>query len=174
MRKRSGHDARKAREKAIKDQTGRLERAGEEERTKRRRAREKLRAVEVRESYEKRWKALAPSSAAPTDPPLGLADIPWPIHLACTGKDHIPFRVDNLTVDAVSTFLLPSSAEDDRDPEVSRKECREWLRNAMLRFHPDKCEGQVTPRVRADERDTVREAVGFMARTLNMLMAQTK
>ena len=177
MRKQAEHDARNAREKAIREKARRLERAGEEERTRRRRAREKLRAVEARELYETRWKALlAPSNATSTEPLLCLADIPWPIHPPCTGKGHTPlsFRVDDLTIDAVSTFLLPSSTEDDRDPEVSRKEHRERIRDAMLRFHPDKFEGRVMPRVRDDERDAVREAVGVVARTLNTLMAQTK
>ena len=116
MRKQAEHDARKAREKAIREEMRRLERAEEEDRARQRHARERLRAAEARELYETRWKALlAPSSATSTDPLLDLADIPWPIHLACTGKGHAPlsFRLDDLTVDAVSTFLLPSSAEGD-------------------------------------------------------------
>lgn len=74
-----------------RDETRRLERVEEEERMKRRLTREKLRAVEVRESHGIRWKALlAPSSGASTDSPPGLADIPCPIYLACAGKGHAP------------------------------------------------------------------------------------
>ncbi|KAI1782556.1 hypothetical protein LXA43DRAFT_1050734 [Ganoderma leucocontextum] len=175
MRKQAEYNARKAREKAIRDETKRLERAEEEDRTKRRRARERLRAA--RELYEARWKALlAPSIPASSDEPtLGLADIPWPIYHAYLDNRHASSSpsIDEFTVDALSTFLLPS-VEDDRGPDALKKERRERLRDAMLRFHPDKFEGQVMPRVRADERDVVREAVGVVARMLNTLMAQTK
>lgn len=178
MRKQAEREARKAREKAIREETKRLERAEEEERRKRRSAREQLRAVEMRELYETRWKALlVPSTpATPNEPTLGLADIPWPVYQAFGDKNHgrSSFRVDDLTVDAVSTFLLPSSIDDDKDPDVSRKDRRERLRDGMLRFHPDKFEGRVMPRVRADEQDVVREAVGVVARALNTLMAQAK
>ncbi|KAI1791052.1 hypothetical protein LXA43DRAFT_1013204 [Ganoderma leucocontextum] len=177
MRKQAEYNARQAREKAIREETKRLERAEEEDRTKRRRARERLRAVEARELYETRWKALLAPSIPPSsnEPTLGLADIPWPVYHAYLDNRHASSSpsIDEFTVDALSTFLLPS-AEDDRDPDALKKERRERLRDAMLRFHPDKFEGRVMPRVRADERDVVREAVGVVARTLNTLMAQTK
>ena len=176
MRKQAEREARNAREKAVREETKRLERAQEEERRKRRSARERLRAVEMRELYETRWKTLlAPTTlATSTEPTLGLADIPWPVYQAFGDKSHRPssLSVDDLTIDAVSTFLLPSS--DDQDPDALRKDRRERLRDAMLRFHPDKFEGRVMPRVRADEQDVVREAVGVVARALNTLMAQIK
>ncbi len=177
MRKQAEHDARKVREKTIREETKRLERAEEEERRKRRSVRERLRAVETRELYETRWKTLlAPSiPAASNEPTLGLADIPWPIYQTFSDKNYASSspHIDDLTIDAVSTFLLPPS-EDHQDPDVLKKERRERLRETMLRFHPDKFEGRVKPRVRAEERDAVREAVGVVARTLNTLMAQTK
>ncbi|PIL37710.1 hypothetical protein GSI_01404 [Ganoderma sinense ZZ0214-1] len=178
MRKQAEHEARKAREKAIREETRRLERAEEEERRKRRLRRERLRAVEMRELYETRWKTLlAPGiPTASSEPTLGLADIPWPVYQMYSDKTRLSssLRLEDLTVDAISAFLLPSSVDDDRDPDMSKKERRERLRDAMLRLHPDKFEGRVMPRVRADEKDVVREAVGVVARTLNTLMAQTK
>ena len=178
MRKQAEHDARKAREKAIREETKRLERAEEEERRKRRMKRERLRAVEMRELYETRWKTLlAPGiPVASSEPTLGLADVPWPIYHIYGDKSRTSssLRLEDLTVDAISDFLLPSSVDDDRDPDVSKKERRERLRDAMLRFHPDKFEGRIMCRVRAEDKDLVREAVGVVARTLNTLMAQTK
>ena len=176
MRKQAEREARKAREKAIREETKRLERAEEEERRKRRSARERLRAVEMRELYETRWKALlVPSTpATPNEPTLGLADIPWPVYQAFGDKNPGPssFRVDDLTVDAVSTFLLHSSIDDDKDPDVSRKDRRERLRDGMLRFHPDKFEGKYLSRVEDREKERVREGLVFVVRGLKELLKQ--
>ncbi|TBU31928.1 hypothetical protein BD311DRAFT_716049 [Dichomitus squalens] len=178
MRKQAEHNARKAKEKAIREETKRLERVEEEARRNRRRAREQMRAGEARELYEIRWKALlAPSTSIESDEPmLGLPDVPWPIYLAYPASKNQPpsaLRIDDFTTEAISSFLLPHH-EEDYNSEASKKGRRERLREAMLRFHPDKFEGRVMARVRSDEREIVREAVGVVARTLNTLMAQGK
>ena len=64
-------------------------------------------------------------------------------------------------------FLLSPSAKDDQHPKVSNKQRRERLRGVTLRFHPDKFEGPVMPRVQTDKRSVVREAVGVVAGTLD-------
>ncbi|EJF57254.1 hypothetical protein DICSQDRAFT_183303 [Dichomitus squalens LYAD-421 SS1] len=154
VRKQAEHNARKAKERAIREETKRLERVEEEARRNRRRAREQMRAGEARE----------------------LPCSPWPIYLAYpAGKNQPPsaLRIDDFTTEAISSFLLPHH-EEDYNSEASKKGRRERLREAMLRFHPDKFEGRVMARVRSDEREIVREAVGVVARTLNTLMAQGK
>ena len=178
MRRQAEYNARKAKERAIREETKRLERAQEEERRKRHRTRERMRAADARELYDTRWKALlAPASSVDTqEPTLRLSDVPWPIYLAYpAGKSHQPtvLRSEDFTVDTISSFLLPTP-EEDIDSDALRRDRRERLREAMLRFHPDKFEGRVMPRVQSDEREIVREVVGVVARTLNTLMAQTK
>lgn len=111
--------------------------------------------------YETRWKNFAHKQhyRLPNESTLGLAVIPWPIHLVCVGKGHAPssLRVDDLTIDTVSAFLPPLSTGGDKEPEVSKR----------FRSYPDKFEGRVMPRVQADERSVVRKAVGVVARTLH-------
>jgi hypothetical protein len=47
---------------------------------------------------------------------------------------------------------------------------REELRGTMLRFHPDKFEGRILPRVKKEERDAVREGANAVARAVAALM----
>ena len=97
------------------------------------------------------------------DSELRFEDVPW--HTAHT-------HAAPITADAIAQFLVVGPAalgEGD-----ARKARKDKLKETMLRFHPDKFEGRVMPRVQSDEREIVREVVGVVARTLNTLMAQTK
>ncbi|KAL4259787.1 NF-kappa-B inhibitor-like protein 1 [Pleurotus pulmonarius] len=116
---------------------------------------------------------------------LRFEDIPWPILAAYpkTRKRHRDaeaggpagtLSLDDFTSDAISRFVLTSSTSTGPSPasdtEQDKKERREKLREAMLRFHPDKFEGRVMSRVREGDKERVREAVGQVARVLNDLM----
>jgi len=87
---------------------------------------------------------------------LGFGDVPWPVR----GELEIP----QLTVEAISTFLFASGSGGRMRKEV--------LREAMLRFHPDKFEGRVMPRIRSEDIDSVREGANAVARALMALMEQ--
>ncbi|KAI0705301.1 hypothetical protein C8T65DRAFT_708968 [Cerioporus squamosus] len=177
MRRQAEQKAREEREKALREETRRLERAAEEERRMRKRAKERVREVEARELYDTRWKAiLATASVTTEDEMLRFQDIPWPIITSVVSlRDDKPARVriEDLTAEAISAFLLPPSEHDAPTADFS-KERKEKLRETMLRFHPDKFEGRIMKRVREKDRERVKEAVGTVARTVNSLMGEGK
>lgn len=111
--------------------------------------------------------------------PLTFGDIPWPLFSAHIAKRKAPdndllIRVEEITPEAISTFLLPDvdvhsgAAKSD---DVSRRN-RDKLKETLLRFHPDKFEGRFMHRVPASDIESVREAVGQVARALNVLMSE--
>ncbi|KZT65398.1 hypothetical protein DAEQUDRAFT_747064 [Daedalea quercina L-15889] len=168
-RKKAERAARKERERTIRDETKRMEREEEEDRRRRRRSRERRRAMEARELYDARWKELlGPSSRLGS--PLRFADIPWPVLPPdLSNRRTRSLRLDDLTVEAMSGFLLTQD-----DSEAGRKERKDKLRETMLRFHPDKFEGRILKHVTEDEREIVMEAVGIVVRSVGGLMGEGK
>ncbi|KAF9071636.1 hypothetical protein BDP27DRAFT_1321648 [Rhodocollybia butyracea] len=105
--------------------------------------------------------------------------------------------LDDFTNDAIANFLFTStdpdaisqsigignsqaqsSASEQRragtsnDIDKIKKNRKDKLRETFLRFHPDKFEGRLMARVRPDEKDMVRRALGVVVRVLNDLMGQ--
>lgn len=156
----------------------------EEERRRKKRERESRRLDYAREEYNARWVATTVSEGS-----LGYDDIPWPIAAAHRGKaekhhggeNRPPLRtgVEELTAEAISSFLLPPHV-DVMKPEMDdamknltqKKERKDRLREAFLRFHPDKFEGRFMRRVNENEKERVREAIGQVSRVLNLLMGE--
>lgn len=169
-RKAAERAARKAREKAVQDETARLEKTAEEDRKRRRKSRERRRAAETRELYDVRWKELL----AAGEKLLSFTDIPWPITLPDADRRRSRgVSLEDLTVDTISAFLLPSEGDRAGDADAAKRR-KEKLRETMLRFHPDKFEGRILRHVRESDRETVKEAVGIVARIVNGLMGETK
>jgi hypothetical protein len=96
---------------------------------------------------------------------LGFGDIPWPVQ----GE---PSNISQITAEAVSSFLfLPGDQGHD---EAGRGRVRkEELRGTILRFHPDKFEGRVIPRVKDEERAAVREGANAVTRAVTALMGSS-
>lgn len=166
-RKKAEQEARKAREEAVREQTRLLEREDELKRKKRRRSRERRRERETREAYDARWKELLAAGSSGLPEELKFADIPWPVlgHGSAVSAE-------SLTEEAISSFLFHSEdALSDGDASKVRKE---KLREAMLRFHPDKFEARIMARVVAQDQEAAREAVGVVVRTVSGLMAGIK
>ncbi|KAF8590767.1 hypothetical protein K439DRAFT_1627502 [Ramaria rubella] len=123
------------------------------------------------EEYDKAWERLV-LSIRPTKTftfrkvSFSFTDVPWPIlrQPADTnnGTTHT-IDLKDITEPAVAKFLL----DPRRDPKKSR---RERLRDAMLRYHPDKFEGRVLPRIIPEDRERVQEGVGIVMKCLNELM----
>lgn len=81
-------------------------------------------------------------------------------------------ELDVITADAISTFLLPPELFPPQTQDsAAKKERRERLREAMLRFHPDKFEGRILRRVEEKDRARTKEAVAKVVVALNHLMA---
>jgi hypothetical protein len=117
-----------------------------------------MRHANARDAYERHWIRLLGSKSNFAD--LGFGDIPWPVQ----GDSQI-------TAEAISSFLfLPG---DEGHDEAGRGRTRkEELRGTILRFHPDKFEGRVIPRVKDEERAAVREGANAVTRAVTALMGE--
>lgn len=191
-RKKAEHAAREARAKAARAETRRIEKEEEERWRRKRTEREHLRESEIRAAYESKWKDLlnVPLSDSKDGPALELRfqDIPWPVFVSDVGPSErdkkgkaraveVEVTVEDLTVDAISAFLLPTSLAPDDAPsaaEIVQKERRDKLRETMLRFHPDKFEGRILRHVRQSDQEHVREAVGRITRAVTELLADKR
>ncbi|KAF9469627.1 hypothetical protein BDZ94DRAFT_1242876 [Collybia nuda] len=190
QRKKTLHAARRAEEKAKKAETKRLEKLAEEERLRKKLERLNRRWDYAREEYDTLWKKLLSAEDDSTLPQqdLGFSDIPWPILAAYrhqpdkrksfTSSIPTTLSLDNLTTEAISEFLLTAAPTDGTQPpplrDVDKKERKEKLRETFLRFHPDKFEGRFMKRIKASDREIVREAIGQVVRGLNTLMGDIK
>ncbi|KAF7979003.1 hypothetical protein HWV62_43961 [Athelia sp. TMB] len=174
LRREAQKTERRAKEKAMRQETSRLEREIEAERQARKGEKERRRQKEARESYEQRWKDLIAEGV--DGPPLIFSDIPWPIYEAQSSakRPTAGLALNVITVDAIARFILsgPPTAQGLTSDATEKKDRKERLRETMLRFHPDKFEGRLMRRVKEDEQVKVREAVGQVVRALNTLMGE--
>lgn len=143
---------REAAQAAARAEAARVLKAEDDARRRRREERERKRQVDARDTYDRRWVELLNSKSVD----LGVGDVPWPVQ----GK----MEFSRLTAEAISAFLFPSGSD------VGKGRVRkEVLREVMLRFHPDKFEGRVMPRIRPEDRDSVREGANAVARAVMQL-----
>ncbi|KAF9565610.1 hypothetical protein CPC08DRAFT_629569 [Agrocybe pediades] len=193
-RRKAAKEARRAEEKARKAEAVRLEKLAEEERKMRKLERQSRRMEYARNQYKSQWTTLlASTSEGDADglntQALQFRDIPWPVAAAyrepktenrrrtedtatglVTSQNH-DIGLDDLTVEAISSFILPVVGVADVSDNVARKkERKDKLRETFLRFHPDKFEGRFMKRFAESEREKVREAIGQVSRVLNTLM----
>ncbi|KIK67511.1 hypothetical protein GYMLUDRAFT_37656 [Collybiopsis luxurians FD-317 M1] len=191
-RQKAERAARRAQEKAIKAETEHLEKLAAAERRSRKREKENHKLEQLRIEYDRRWKMLLSTQPADLELEtdlLGFSDIPWPILLSThknmtqsgsPSNPQVRLSLEDFTRDAISSFLFTSSASassiDSGDALAeaikAKKDRKEKLRETFLRFHPDKFEGRLMPRVRPTERNQVREALGIVVRVLNDLMGE--
>lgn len=173
QRKKEARAARKADEKARRAETARLEKLAEEEQKRKKTIEGQRLRICSRKEYDRKWKALLEPADNAVDPPkLTLWDIPWPTFSAYgqgTEAEQAAALIEGLTADAISSFLLDSLG-NDLHPEEDRMGRKEKLREAFLRYHPDKFEGRFLGRVKTEDQALVQEAIGQVVRGLNILM----
>jgi hypothetical protein len=136
---------------------------------------------EAWESYESRWSKLsaphpAGRLATSTPPRLGFRDIPWPVL-------HQPTRAadleSHLTESHISSFILSTfhttSGQQSSlasSPNGDSRARRMRIREALLRWHPDKIARILATIQSDDERSAVKEGAEMVARHLNALLAR--
>ena len=200
QRRKAAKEARRAEEKQRKAETARMEKVAEEECKQRKLESASRRLNWAREQYNTRWEillsgasdaAIAVGDAQVTGSitMLSFDDIPWPIATAhhrdkferhhhskgkpTEGLDDTRKSISaaEMTADAIASFLLPvAAAISDAERALKKKERKDKLRETFLRFHPDKFEGRFMKRIKEEEREKVREAIGQVSRALNALM----
>ncbi|TFK74589.1 hypothetical protein BDN72DRAFT_759324 [Pluteus cervinus] len=166
QRKKEARAARRAEEKARKAETARLEKLAEEERKQKKREKDEKHRVFARSEYDRRWKDLLDPRDDSGAPLLTFSDIPWPIPSAYTpqASSQTTISMEDLTFDAVSSFLLTPHDISERQDRKDK------LREAFLRYHPDKFEGRFMRFVEEGDRENVRQGIGQVVRVLNTLM----
>ena len=122
------------------------------EREKREQARADQIMIDAWRAYETRWTAITSSSD-----PLTFRTIPWPVISP-------PLSLESITPRNIVVFLFSQLHSKNQ----SR---RERIRSAQLRWHPDRFR-RLMGRVIEQDKATVEEGVGIVARCLNDLMAR--
>lgn len=122
----------------------------------RREVKDKGRRLEAWAYYESRWKIC--SSHEKPDKPFVFKDIPWPMFA-------VPSKTESLSAERISAFLF--EGVNGNEPKLRRERVRE----ALLRWHPDKFEGKLGAKLDAKEKERILEGVGIVARCLNDMMA---
>lgn len=128
--------------------------------------------------YESRWMLLSfatrshPAShslanpmTSPSQPPmngvltLSFFDIPWPLL-------HPPRNAESITTQSIRMFLASEHQNTD-------KTHRERIKEALLRWHPDRFGVRILEHVRPDHRSEVEKGVAVVVRCLNELLSKT-
>jgi len=105
-------------------------------------------ASRVKARHEAAWKALPQLSSTRS---LCWTDIPWPVLAQAPS-------VGQLTPENVTAFFAGESRKEKRD--------------AMLRWHPDRFEGRWLELCVAEERQSVKQSVGVVARCLSGMLEE--
>ena len=146
----------------------------EEEKERLRQLEELARETRVLEDawtiYESRWNLLNMTARSPTPinhsreqtsrVQLAFTDIPWP-------TIQPPRSKYDLTSATLNDFFLSRHLPAGRAT-------KERLRDALLRWHPDRFEGRYLDKIRPHDREDVIEGVGIVVRYLNSTLTTTE
>ncbi|KAI0037203.1 hypothetical protein K488DRAFT_39693 [Vararia minispora EC-137] len=97
------------------------------------------------------WKSLFSSDG------LRWADFPWPIFKP-------PAEPEDITTTAVGAYVLSKYY-----PEA-HKSTKDRIKDHIKRWHPDRFETKVLPKVFQNEREKVKAGAGTVVRSLNELL----
>lgn len=109
--------------------------------------------IQLFEEHEKMWQRI------PTLDMLSWSSFAWPMLKR-------PNTPEDLTTTAISAYVLnPNYPTDKSDKDRIKEHIRRW--------HPDRFETKLLPKVRSDERETVQEGAGYVVRSLNELLTRS-
>lgn len=146
-------EARERQKRQMKEEA-RLMSGGEDKvRKQKKRDHATKRLLEAWSKYESRWTTLISSSS---DERLTFRTIPWPLIST-------PSSPSSIVPANIAFFLLSNLHSKD-------KTRRERLREAMQRWHNDKFEPRILPKVVEEDRKAVKEGVDVVVRCLNELL----
>ncbi|KAI6134803.1 hypothetical protein EDD17DRAFT_1753374 [Pisolithus thermaeus] len=109
--------------------------------------------------YEAKWAELKTNHALSS---IDVRELPWP-SLALKR-----FTVQEFTPEDVLTFVFHPLR-----PHPMQKSAKDGIKVEVLRFHPDKFNALVLPKVREDQRDLAQELAGAVVRALTTIMGET-
>ena len=104
------------------------------------------------ESHEEKWRSLKSSTG------MGWDSFPWPVFKR-------PSAPDDISTPSVSAYVLSPYYPCERS-----KSSKDRIKDHIKRWHPDRFETKILPRVAEEERDKVKEGAGTVVRSLNELL----
>ncbi|KAI0634952.1 hypothetical protein C8Q77DRAFT_1054803 [Trametes polyzona] len=107
--------------------------------------------VRLFEEHERRWTRLANMDV------LSWHSFPWPMLKS-------PSDPEQVTYPEVQAYVLSPHHPGDKAP-------KERIKDYLRKWHPDRFETKVLPKVREEEREKVKEGAGAVARHLNKLLS---
>ncbi|KAI0776367.1 hypothetical protein BC629DRAFT_1290551, partial [Irpex lacteus] len=109
--------------------------------------------VQIFDDHDRMWSRLAALDSAT------WSSFPWP-----TLKK--PSTPEELTTTAISSYVLnPYNPSDKSEKDRIKEHIRRW--------HPDRFETKLLPKVRSEDRERVKEGAGQVVRSLNELLARS-
>jgi len=110
--------------------------------------------VRVFERHEDQWKSIASKDA------LQWQHFPWPML-------KMPSALGEITYTAIHGYLLsPHYPEKDRSQ-------KDRVKDQLKRWHPDRFETKLLPKVVEEDKEKVKEGAGMVVRTLNELLTRS-
>jgi len=107
--------------------------------------------IRLYESHENKWRQLKDSDN------LGWNSFAWPVFKR-------PYEPEELTTSAISAYVQSKYAPGaDKNP-------KDRIKDHQKRWHPDKFETRILPRVVEEEREKVKMGAGVVSRSLNELL----
>lgn len=106
--------------------------------------------IRLIEAHDRKWRELKASEN------LGWNSFPWPVFKR-------PSEPEDITTISVSAYVLSRHSP-------SEKSSKDRIKDHIKRWHPDKFETKVLPKVVEEEREKVKEGAGVVVRCLNELL----
>lgn len=105
------------------------------------------------DDHERQWSQLQAAASISWD------SIPWPM----LRKPHTP---EEITTAAIAGYVLNTYSSGERSD-------KERLKEHLRRWHPDRFETKLLPKVSSSDRDRVQEGAGHVIRSLNELSTRS-
>ncbi|KAH9962248.1 hypothetical protein BC827DRAFT_1130565 [Russula dissimulans] len=106
------------------------------------------------ENHENKWRQLRDSDNLD----LGWGSFAWPVFKR-------PSEPEDMTTSAISAYVLSKYA-----PDANAKSHKDRIKDHLKRWHPDKFETRILPRVVEEEREKVKAGAGVVVRGLNEIL----
>lgn len=107
--------------------------------------------------YEAKWNELRTNDSLP---PLDVQEMPWPVFGVVSSAEQITYQ-------DVRTFLF-----HPQRPGVEGKTARDKVKVEVLRFHPDKFNARIVPKIHPSQKEVAEEIAGAVARILTSIMTE--
>ncbi|KAI0691846.1 hypothetical protein BC835DRAFT_1278774, partial [Cytidiella melzeri] len=109
--------------------------------------------LQLFDDHDRMWSRLAALDSA------SWTSFPWPMLKKA-------FEPEDLTTTAIAAYVLNPYSPSDK-PEKDR------IKEHIRRWHPDRFETKLLPKVRSEDRDRVKEGAGQVVRSLNELLTRS-